>query len=86
MSTQPLTLSDSRRTLVMHVLEDPPGRYSWRIVVEEHCGGADCDSTIESALDYASRAEAEAACWACGNGMLDAPRKTGGMPAKPLPH
>jgi len=76
--TAPTMLSDKRRTLVMHVMEDPPGRYSWRIVVEEHCGGADCDSTIESSMHYASMAEAEAACWACGNGMLDLPRTTGG--------
>lgn len=86
MFTQPLTLSDNRRTLVMHVLEDPPGRYSWRIVVEEHCGGAECDSMIESPQHYASHAEAEAACWACGNGMVDVPRQTGDMAGKARPH
>jgi hypothetical protein len=51
-TTHPMTLTDHRRTLVMHVLEDPPGRYTWRIVVEEKCGGAECDSMIEAAADY----------------------------------
>ncbi|MDT6962011.1 hypothetical protein QTN24_10935 [Cupriavidus sp. SZY C1] len=74
MSTHPMSLSDHRRTLVMHVMEDPPGRYTWRIVVEEKCGGADCDSMIEAQTDYPSHAEAEAACWATGNGMLDGRR------------
>lgn len=77
MPTHPMTLTDHHRTLVMHVLEDPPGRYTWRIVVEERCGGADCDSTIEAAADYPSHAEAEAACWAAGNGMLDGVRTAG---------
>ncbi|WP_019450981.1 hypothetical protein [Cupriavidus sp. BIS7] len=73
-TTHPMSLTDHRRTLVMHVLEDPPGRFTWRIVVEEKCGGADCDSMIEAASDYPSHAEAEAACWAAGNSMLDTPR------------
>ncbi|GMG93377.1 hypothetical protein SGO26_21045 [Cupriavidus metallidurans] len=76
-TTHPMTLTDHRRTLVMHVLEDPPGRYTWRIVVEEKCGGAECDSMIEAAADYPSHAEAEAACWAAGNSMLDKPRAAG---------
>lgn len=86
MSTHPLSLTDHRRTLVMHVLEDPPGRYTWRIVVEEKCGGADCDSTIEAHSDYASHAEAEAACWAAGNGMLDGPRNADEMSPAQKPH
>ncbi|WP_454766218.1 hypothetical protein [Cupriavidus campinensis] len=81
MSAQPMTLSDHRRTLVMHVLEDPPGRYTWRIVVEEKCGGADCDSTIEASTDYPSQIEAEAACWAAGNSMLEGQRATSELPA-----
>lgn len=86
MSTHPMSLSDQRRTLVMHVLEDPPGRYTWRIVVEEKCGGADCDSTIEAQSDYGSHAEAEAACWAAGNGMLDGPRKASDVSAGQWTH
>ena len=86
MQTHPMSLSDQRRTLVMHVMEDPPGRYTWRIVVEEKCGGADCDSTIEAHTDYPSHAEAEAACWAAGNGMLDGPRTTSEVTGTRLPH
>ncbi len=74
MPTQPLTLTDQHRTLLMHVLEDAPGHYTWRIVVEENCGGAECDSTIEATSEYTSRAEAEAACWAAGNQLLNGPR------------
>jgi hypothetical protein len=77
MSTLPLTLADSHRTLVLHVLEDPPGLYTWRIVMEEHCGAADADCTIEATSAYQSEAEAEAACWAAGNYMLDGPRAAG---------
>lgn len=77
MSMQPLTLADEHRTLLMHVLENEPGHYTWRIVVEESFGGADCDSMIEAALDYRSRAEAEAACWAAGNEILHGPRVAG---------
>ena len=74
MSTLPLTLSDHHRTLVLHVLEEPSGQYTWRIVMEELCGAADADCTVEAPSTYSSHAEAEAACWAAGNGMLDGPR------------
>ncbi|MNY16320.1 hypothetical protein D3C86_1495810 [compost metagenome] len=80
MSAHPTTIADHRRTLVMHVMEDPPGRYTWRIVVEEKCGGADCDSMIEAATDYGSQAEAEAACWAAGNSMLEGQRAASELP------
>lgn len=83
MPANPMTLADHRRTLVMHVMEDPPGRYTWRIIVEEKCGGADCDSMIEASRDYASQAEAEAACWAAGNGMLDGQRAASALPGTP---
>jgi len=78
MTNHPLTLTDQHRTLVLHVLEDHPGSYCWRIVVEE-CGGAaaECDSTIESPSAYPSHAEAEAACWAAGNRLLDGIRTAG---------
>jgi len=82
----PMTLTDHHRTLVMHVLEDPPGRFTWRIVVEEKCGGAECDSMIEAASDYPSHAEAEAACWAAGNSMLDTPRVAGEVAGTQLLH
>ncbi|WP_354687501.1 hypothetical protein [Cupriavidus necator] len=77
MSTLPLTLTDDHRTLVLHVMEDPPGQYTWRIIMEERCGAADADCTVEATSSYASHAEAEAACWAAGNQMLDGPRAAG---------
>jgi hypothetical protein len=85
-TNHPMTLADHRRTLVMHVLEDSPGHFTWRIVVEEKCGGAECDSMIEATADYASHAEAEAACWAAGNSMLDSPRAAGEAAGTQLLH
>lgn len=73
----PLTLADQRRTLLMHVLQDAPGQYTWRIFVEEHCGCSDADCTLEATEHYRSEAEAEAACWAVGNQMLSGPRNAG---------
>lgn len=77
MTHHPLTLTDRHRTLVLHVVEHQPGSYCWRIVVEEQGCAADCDSTIESPAAYPSHAEAEAACWAAGNRLLDGIRLAG---------
>lgn len=77
MSTLPLTLTDNHRTLVLHVLEDAPGQFTWRIIMEERCGAADEDCTVAAPGIYRSYAEAEAACWAAGNGILNGPRAAG---------
>ncbi|PZX25987.1 conserved hypothetical protein [Cupriavidus phytorum] len=77
MSTLPLTLTDNYRTLVLHVLEDGTGQFTWRIVMEERCGAADEDCTVAAPGTYRSYAEAEAACWAAGNGILNGPRAAG---------
>ncbi|MNT57950.1 hypothetical protein D3C72_1953580 [compost metagenome] len=45
--------------------------------MEERCGAADADCTVAATSSYASHAEAEAACWAAGNQMLDGPRAAG---------
>ncbi|MGH8788640.1 MAG: hypothetical protein ACREYA_26660 [Cupriavidus necator] len=81
MSTLPLTLTDDHRTLVLHVLEDAPGQFTWRIVMQERCGAADEDCTVAAPSTYGSRAEAEAACWAAGNGILNGPRAAGELRA-----
>ncbi|NUO84599.1 MAG: hypothetical protein HOQ33_21410 [Cupriavidus sp.] len=77
MSTLPLTLTDDHRTLVLHILEDGTGQFTWRIVMEERCGAADEDCTLAAPGTYSSYAEAEAACWAAGNGILNGPRAAG---------
>ncbi|KWR87142.1 hypothetical protein [Cupriavidus sp. IDO] len=77
MSGHSLTLTDDHRTLVLQVLEYGPGLYTWRIVMEELCGCADEDCTVEATSMYASHAEAEAACWLTGNSILNGPRAAG---------
>jgi hypothetical protein len=81
MSTLPLTLTDDHRTLVLHILEDAPGRFTWRIVMQERCGAADEDCTVAAPGTYNSYAEAEASCLAAGNGILDGPRAAGELHA-----
>lgn len=77
MSTTPLTLSDQHRTVVLHVIELAPAHYTWKLVLEEHCGSADCDCTIDGQASYPSRIQAQAAAWAAGNLLLHGPRTAG---------
>lgn len=74
MSEHPVTLTDQHRTVVLHVFEVAPAQFSWCLVLEETCGSADCDCTIEGHMRYATRIEAEAAAWAEGNRLLNGTR------------
>ncbi|KAA0180649.1 MbtH protein [Cupriavidus sp. H18C1] len=69
-----LSLSDQHRTVVLHVIELQPQAYTWQMVLEEHCGSADCDCIIEAHAEWPTQAEAQAAGWAECNRLLNGPR------------
>jgi hypothetical protein len=77
MPSNPVTLTDQHRTLILHVFEMQPEQYTWRMVLEETCGCADGDCTFEAQTSYPTRVQAEAAAWAEGNRLLHGPRIAG---------
>lgn len=76
MQTPTLTVSDRHRTVVLHVFEVQPQQYTWQMVLEEHCGAADCDCIIDAPLRWPTQAQAQAAGWAECNRLLHGPRST----------
>ena len=56
-----LSLSDRHRTVVLHVIELQPQAYTWQMVLEEHCGSADCDcSSLSTDTEQTSSAKKRA--------------------------
>lgn len=76
METASLSLSDAYRTVVLHILEVQPEQFTWQLVLEEHCGAADCDCIIDAPLSWPTRAQAQAAGWAECNRLLQGARSS----------